>query len=97
VPFNIQGCHLLVRNRFTRRIGRFDECRLDGQAGGSGGVTNPIQGQGKGRQRRTGPGGTDLTEQPVFDGVRLCAGELLMLPKKDYTHAVFALLQGVAL
>jgi hypothetical protein len=30
------------------------------------------------------------------DGVRLCAGELLLFPKKDYTQAVFALLERVA-
>jgi hypothetical protein len=30
------------------------------------------------------------------DGGRLCAGELLMLPKKDYTQAIFALLERVA-
>jgi hypothetical protein len=30
------------------------------------------------------------------DGVRLCAGELLLSPKKDYTQTVFALLERVA-
>jgi hypothetical protein len=30
------------------------------------------------------------------DGVRLCIGELLLFPKKDYTQTVFALLERVA-
>jgi hypothetical protein len=30
------------------------------------------------------------------DGVRLCAGELFLFPKKDYTQAVFTLLERVA-
>jgi hypothetical protein len=30
------------------------------------------------------------------DGVRLCIGELLMLPKRDYTQAVFTLLERIA-
>jgi hypothetical protein len=30
------------------------------------------------------------------DGVRLCAGELILSPRRDYTQAVFVLLERVA-
>jgi hypothetical protein len=44
-------------------------------------------------------GATPMTTgcaQGGADGVRLCAGELFLSPRRDYTQAVYALLEGVA-
>ncbi len=58
-----------------------------------------------GKVRRTGskPRCHDVSVQGLVsislihtDGVRLCAGELLLSAKKDYTQTVFVLLEQVA-
>ena len=66
---NVQGCHLLIRDFFTRDIFLSDVVSGNDQAGLRFRFSNVVSSQRKGSQRTTRPGLADFAEQAVFDGI----------------------------
>src|SRR5579864_7291640 len=69
MPFNIQGCQLVIGYGKASGVSGLDERRLDGKASGGSRVPNAIQGQIKGCQGCARPRVADLAEQTMFNRV----------------------------
>jgi len=85
---DVQGCHLFVRDFFTRDVFLSDMVSRNHQAGLRFCFSNVVSSKRKGSQWTPSPGLTDFAEQPMFDGIPFGGACWIVTNRHNQTQAI---------